>query len=466
MLTAIATLLTLSLAAIPAPDSLVVPERHDTATEMEIAVFPPAGVRPPLSYRIDWGDGETLDWTEPLRSLTDISRFHRYQREGRFPVRAMVRDSSGQTSAWSRPRTVTIGPSLRKWVFPTAEAVVASPALDSGGNIYIGDESGVLYSISPAGTLRWTYSTRGPVYASAAVAGDRVWLASLDSSLYCLDTLGRLLWSFNLGDEAYSGPAIAPDGTAWIATDSGYLIAVDSRGRLRWRVAVGAEIPASPTVGHDGRIYVSADSVYCFNPRGRRVWTFGTPDESGGFFAAPVPDLLGNVYVGSADDGYLYSIGPNGRLRWRAPVPDGDEIHSEVVFGPGDTLFFGTDGDYLCRMAPGGTVEVIHEAYDILAVPPAISDSGTLYFLPDDGTLFAVRSSGRLVWKQELAAGDKELYYTSAPTIGPDGTVYVGSWDGGLSAFRGDGPPARTIWPQFRRDAQRTGRLRKALTKP
>uniref|UniRef100_A0A7C4CB38 PKD domain-containing protein n=1 Tax=candidate division WOR-3 bacterium TaxID=2052148 RepID=A0A7C4CB38_UNCW3 len=460
MLTAVASLLAFILAGIPAPDSVVVPERHDTESEMEIAVFPPRGVRPPLSYRIDWGDGETLDWTEPLRSLTDISRFHRYRREGVYSVRVMIRDSSTQSSEWSRPKPVRIGPPLLKWVFPTSEPVVASPALDSSGNIYIGDESGTFYSISPAGTLRWSFSTRGPVYASAAVAGNRVLVASLDSSLYCLDTLGRQLWSLNLDDEVYSGPALGPDGTAYIATDSGYLIAVDVRGKRRWRVAVGAEIPTSPTVGHNGRIYVSADSVYCFDSRGRRVWTFGTPDESGGFFAAPVPDLLGNVYVGSADDGHLYSIGPNGRLRWRAPVPDEDEIHSEVVFGPGDTLYFGTDGDYLCRLAPGGTVKVIHEAYDILTVPPAISDSGTLYFLPDDGILWAVRSSGRLVWKQALAGGDKDLYYTSAPTIGPDGTVYVGSWDGGLYAFRGDGPPARTIWPQFRRDAQRTGRLR------
>lgn len=459
MLTAIAFLFSFTLAGISAPDSIVVPEQHDTESEMEIAVFPPADIRLPVSYRIDWGDGEVLDWTEPLRSRTDISRFHRYRQTGSFEVRAMVRDSLGEISEWSRPKTVRIGPPLLKWVFPTAEPVVATPALDLSGNIYLGDESGTLYSVSPSGNLRWTFSTRGPVYGSAVITGNRVLFGSLDSNLYCLDTLGRLLWSFNTGDEIYSGPALGLDGTAYVATDSGYLIAVDARGRRRWRVTVGAEIPSSPSVGHDGRIYISADSVYCFNPRGRRLWAFGTPEESGGFFASPVPDMKGNVYIGSADDGFLYSIGPDGRLRWRAPVPDGDEIHSEVVFGFGDTLFFGTDGDYLCRLAPGRTVEVIYEAFDVIAVPPAISDSGVLYFLPDDGTLLAVRSGGRLVWKQELASGDKELYYTSAPTIGPDGTVYVGSWDGGLYAFRGDATSARTGWPEFRRDAQRTGRL-------
>jgi len=459
MLTTGPLLLALLLPGISAPDSIVVPERHDPESELEIVIFPPAEARPPLSYRIDWGDGETLDWSMPLRSRTDVSRFHRYSGEGSYDIRVMARDSANAPSDWSPARTVRIGPPLLKWIFPTAEPVVAPPALDTHGNIYIGDESGTVYSVSPEGALRWTFPTGGPVYAAAAIADNRVWVASLDSSLYCLDTLGRLLWSFVVGDEVYSGPALGPDNTAYVATDSGLLVAIDVRGRLRWRVALGAEVSSSPTVGHDGRVYVSADSVYCYSPRGRRVWAFGAPDETGYFFAAPVPDLQGNVYVGSADDGHLYAIGPKGRLRWRAPVLDGDEIHSEVVFGPGDTLYFGTDGDYLCRKPPGGTVGILYEAADILVAPPALSAAGILYFLPDDGMLYALRSGGRLVWSQEVATGDKDIYYTSAPTIGPDGTVYVGSWDGGLYAFQGDAPPARTIWPQFRHDAQRTGRL-------
>ena len=75
--------------------------------------------------------------------------------------------------------------------------------------------------------------------------------------------------------------------------------------------------------------------------------------------------------------------------------------------------------------------------------------------------LVAKAANGRLLWTRDVASGNKEVYYTSSPTIGPDGVVYVGSWDGGLYAFRADGPGANTTWPQYRHDPQHTGRVTK-----
>jgi hypothetical protein len=139
-------------------------------------------------------------------------------------------------------------------------------------------------------------------------------------------------------------------------------------------------------------------------------------------------------------------------------VPDGDEVRPEVPVGTDSALYFGTDGDYLCRKSPQGTPTVFYEANDILVGAAASSDKGTIFSLPDDGTLVAKAANGRLLWTREVASGDKEVYYSSSPTIGPDGVVYVGSWDGGLYAFRGDGPAANTPWPQYRHDPQHTGR--------
>ncbi|MEO0051765.1 MAG: PQQ-binding-like beta-propeller repeat protein [candidate division WOR-3 bacterium] len=448
--------LILILTVLP-PDSLVCPMRVDTAQELELAILPPENVSLPVQYRIDWGDGETLDWTEPVNSRTEVYRYHRYRQPGTYQLQVMLRDRLGISSEWSRPVAVEVVPSLLKWFAPTLEPVVGAPALDENGNVYLGDESGTVYSFNSAGELRWTFQVRQPVYAGATVEQGLVYVPALDSCLYCLDTLGKLKWSVNLGDELWTPPAIGQDQNLYLTTDKGRLVSVDAKGRIRWQVQLGDEAAGAPTLGPDGNIYVSADSIYCFTPKGKRRWAFGTPDNAY-FFAGPVVDGQGLVYCGSFD-GYVYCLGRDGRMVWRAPVPDEDEIRTEVVFDPEGRMYLGTDGYYLCVKEPGKTIRVVYETGDGICATPAVSAQGTVYLLSDDGVLYAFTREGRIFFTAEVAGGDKELYYSSSPAIGQDGTVYVGSWDGGIYAFHGDAPPANTVWAQYRGDAQHRGRV-------
>lgn len=448
----------LGVSPLSAPDSLVVPMWADTSVEVEAIIFPPAGAVLPLFYQVAWGDGDTLDWTEPLRSLIDISRYHTYKAPGEYGVAVRARDSLGRTSAWGRPHGVWVMPEpIQKGVFPTSDPIVASPTLDLHGNVYVGDEGGSFYSINPLnGELRWIFKAKDAIYGAAAIERDRVYFGSLDSNLYCLDTTGKQRWSLYLGDEIYCTPAIGADGTIYVSTDKGTLTAIAPNGKRKWSFKTGDDIAGSPTIGPRGHVYVTSDSVYCIDARGRRSWAFGAP-EGDYFFASAVVDENDIVYVGNTD-GYLYCLGPDGRQQWRTPVPEGDEIRPEVIIGIDSALYIGTDGDYLCRKSPQGTPTVLHEALDILVATAASSDKGTIYFLPDDGILVAKAANGRVLWTREVASESKDVYYSSSPTIGPDGVVYVGSWDGGLYVFRTDGPAANTPWPQYRHDPQHTGR--------
>ncbi len=442
------------------PDSFIYPLRTDTMTELEFTIVPPRNFSGALFFKIDWGDGETLDWIGPFRAPVEPTRYHKYRAPGNYIIRVISKDSSENLSDWSSPCSVKVIPSLVKWFFPTIEAIVAAPTLDEHGNIYIGDDSGTFYSLNPNGELRWTFSCRQPIYASAAVHRGLIYLPSLDSHLYCLDTLGKLHWSVNLADELWTPPAINADGTLFLTTDAGRLVSLTPQGKIRWSVKLGNEISSAPTIGPDGMVYVSADSFYSFTPKGKRRWALAVPEDAY-FFAAAVPDRDGNLVVGNFD-GHIYTIRPDGKIRWRLPVPDEDEIRTEVIYGPEGTTFWGTDGYYLCARKDTGALRIIYEANDVICATPAVSANGTVYILPDDGTFYAFDRQGRLFLKQDIAYGDKDIYYTSSPVIGPDGTVYVGSWDGGLYAFYGDAPPAETIWSQFRQNAQRTGR---AITK-
>ncbi|MGQ9677840.1 MAG: PQQ-binding-like beta-propeller repeat protein [bacterium] len=456
-------ILSLGQTHIAPPDSFVYPLRTDPTTELEFVVFPPPQTHLPLFYKIDWGDGETLDWTEPLRYLVDITRYHRYSSPGKYCIRVMAKDSAGNISPWSQACSVEVIPALVKWFAPTSGAVIAAPALDEIGNVYIGDENGIFYSFSPNGDLRWTFPTRGPIHAAATIQASLIYLPTLDSHLYCLDTNGKLRWSINLENELWTPATVTHDGSIYIVNDNGTLFALTPQGKVRWRINVGDEATSSPTIGPDNLLYIAADSVYCFTLKGKRRWVFGAGEETY-FFAAPVPDIQGGIRIGCSD-GYIYALRPDGKIRWRIPVPDEDEIRTEIVYGPDGTMFFGTDGYYLCSKSETGRMKIVYEANDVLCATPAISAQGTVYILPDDGTFYAFTSYGRLLFKLDVATGDKSIYYTSSPTIGPDGTVYIGSWDGGVYAFQGDAPPNRSLWPQFRQNAQHTGVQKKTAGK-
>ena len=66
-------------------------------------------------------------------------------------------------------------------------------------------------------------------------------------------------------------------------------------------------------------------------------------------------------------------------------------------------------------------------------------------------------TAGTKLWDFETGG-----WVTSSPAIGPDGTVYVGSEDKKLYAIETESKgPAKSPWPMFGQNAQRTGRASK-----
>ena len=89
---------------------------------------------------------------------------------------------------------------------------------------------------------------------------------------------------------------------------------------------------------------------------------------------------------------------------------------------------------------------------------PAIGSDGTVYVGSNDNKLYAINGkTGGKLW--EFETGDQ---VSSSPAIGSDGTVYGGSEDNKLYAIKTDSKgPAKSPWPMFRQNAQRTGRVMK-----
>lgn len=85
---------------------------------------------------------------------------------------------------------------------------------------------------------------------------------------------------------------------------------------------------------------------------------------------------------------------------------------------------------------------------------PSIGPDGTIYVGSGNGKLYAINPDGTLRWS--FATGDRVF---SSPAIGPDGTVYFGSWDGRFYAVSCSSHGlADSPWPMFHHDLQHTGR--------
>ncbi|MEO0100584.1 MAG: PKD domain-containing protein, partial [candidate division WOR-3 bacterium] len=61
-----------------------------------------------LSYRFDWGDGDTSDWSPWVASGDSVSMSHSWTQIGTYYVKAQAKDINGLTSDWSDGRRITI----------------------------------------------------------------------------------------------------------------------------------------------------------------------------------------------------------------------------------------------------------------------------------------------------------------------------------------------------------------------
>ncbi len=280
-----------------------------------------------------------------------------------------------------------------KWQFETDGRVVSAPAIDENGILHFGGIYGnKLYAMySSNGTVKWTYKI-GPTWASPTIGDDGIIYApGTDNwNVLALYPNGTLKWRFHASKNVYSSPAIGDDGTIYCTSYNGYLYALyPENGTEKWKYKVPGYIRTSPCIADDGTIYTVSTNgpLYAFNPDGTVKWN--TSSVGGG--TSPTIGQDGTIYCGYKD---LYAVNPlNGSIKWKCDL--------------------GRD-----RTVKDGT--------------PCNSVDGTIYlgtYIGEvgGGELIAVNPDGTEKWRKMIATD----YVMSAPAIGSDGTVYVGSWNDG-----------------------------------
>ncbi|HEX5220770.1 MAG TPA: M36 family metallopeptidase [Verrucomicrobiae bacterium] len=128
-------------------------------------------------------------------------------------------------------------------------------------------------------------------------------------------------------------------------------------------------------------------------------------------------------------------------------------IHSSLTISVDGTIYAGDTNGNLYAIGNGGTnTHALTFPTNRLEFPgkvkwsfggttnqpfnssPALSPTGVIYAGCNDSNLYAIASSGTMIWRTNLGG---EI--VSSPALANDGTIYVGSGDGKLYALNGDG---------------------------
>lgn len=301
---------------------------------------------------------------------------------------------------------------LQRWVRPVA---VGSPTIGPDHNIYVRvtrNNADAIVAYDEAGAEQWSFAPGAPVSADLVVADDgTIYFATADGAwpeqqvkLFALDSTGQQLWSTALSSAGYAAtPAVAGD-TLYAGGER--LRAIDrSDGSVRWEAAVQTlGGPYGPAVAPDGTVIVAttqwelngAAELCAFAPDGTERWRLGT-----GFMEmTPAISSDGKVvfHAFRHPDPSLLSSGlfavdlASGTLSWSLL----------------DFILLDTSDPDISDPVSGSDSS------------PIIDADGVIYMGAENGSLFAIRPDGTLLWELPLGF---ELDNRSA--IGSDGTLYL-----------------------------------------
>lgn len=237
--------------------------------------------------------------------------------------------------------------------------------------------------------------------------------------------------------------------------------------RVKWEVNLGAVIVAAPVVDAGGTLYVIAGNDLCaVGPGGELLWSHNLaesgharrPAESSEGYT-PQSGVLGREgTLYQALGGFLACVlavdtrpEAEQRLKWVAKAV---ETRSSPLLIDGAFLTGVREGVWSLDANNEGAVKWRRQGPYYVSSSLALShDAKTLYAGGSDGKLHALdRATGNVQWSAgpretgkvrmpEIDADGNVLrHFTTAghvpeaPVVGPDGTIYFGSWDGHLYA--------------------------------
>lgn len=367
-----------------------------------------------------------------------------------------------------------------------------SPSIDSDGTSYwgTGNTSGKiarLYAVNPDGTKKWVMSSDANTgfwnkgnastprlhYVICPVGDDYIYVGNAGGagSVLAVDkkTGFRKGYAANsLNDGAPSGGisgglVISGGSIVWYGAKNGVLgcsvSALEAGGNVPWwqvpETKTSDTANGSLAVGPDGTVYgcgrmtqgnfAGTSCVFAISPSGSELWRCsigitGNLDMAGVVVAADGSIIATAKRYAGESNGGVYCVSPTGQLMWSYGIPE--NVSGCAAIDQAGNIHFGTElgNYYIIKPVPGEDQLLLKK--DLAAM---IAES-------DSPMASAWAAGGGKIW--------------SSPTIGNDGTIYIGITNNenasasALVALHDDAVtgPALSSWPMRGKDARHTSR--------
>ena len=351
------------------------------------------------------------------------------------------------------------------WSYKTDLSVESSPVIGTDGTIYIGSHDGYLYALNSSGTLKWKFEVAKPVYDErwnvskaimATPAIDKngtVYINGSSNYLHAIGSDGKEKWRFftKWGNDFWNSPTIGNDGIIYIGTarndgntgNPAGLYAISPDGKEKWRYLEPSGVTVVPAVGSDGTIYFGAAEtstnkgrIVALTSDGKKKWQYDMEQWLEGSASIGAD---GTIYSGSKE-GYIYAVNPDGTEKWRFKTGSG--VSATPSIGPDGRIYIGSWDGNLYALNPKNGKELwrfdvkpgrdpkLFEGYpgkETICSSATISKDGVLVFADVFDTVYGVDTKGKELWRWKSESGSG---FVSSPSISKDGTIYIGDEGG------------------------------------
>jgi outer membrane protein assembly factor BamB len=167
-------------------------------------------------------------------------------------------------------------------------AMIATPAIDPNGNLYVGTFNSELVAINGQnGTVLWRVPAVGWVWASPLLVGDTLYYGDLSGTVYALGLDGKVKWSVQpdstSSHRAIVDKALVVNDIVYVSSETGTLYGLDiNNGSIRLNKPIGGKLYTGPAAANDlilvAPMGLSVDKnsilLVALDSSGAQKWTF------------------------------------------------------------------------------------------------------------------------------------------------------------------------------------------------